>query len=135
MQSEERSHHQAAPSQARSTLQNQKQKHRIRRMEKDVDDMGALRVQAENLAIESMREPGDRVPVRRFRSMKSPNEGVPGESGTNLGIIGDIYDVVKIEKRSARDRVIECNRRQNQQQAENQFSLREDCVVTGRSLS
>ena len=93
------------------------------RMEKHVDGVGARRVQAENLAIEGMREPGDRVPVRRFRGVKGPNDGVPGESGTNLGIVGNVRDVVVIKKWSAGDRVIECNRGQNKQKAENQSSL------------
>src|SRR5713226_3719496 len=92
-------------------------------MEKHVDGMGARRVQAEKLAIESMRQPGDRVPVQRFGGVKGPNDGIPGDSGTNPGIVGNIRGVVEIEKWSAGDRVIECNRCQSQQQAEDYPAL------------
>ena len=117
MQSEERGDRQAAPSQARGTLQNQKQEHRVGRMEKYVGGMVAVRLQAENLAIESIRQPGHRVPVQSVRGAKSPKGGVPGESGPNLGIVRNVNLVVVIEKGSASGRVIECNRRQSKQQA------------------
>ena len=131
MQSEKRGDREAAPSQARGTLQNQKQEHRVGGMEKHVDGVLTRRVQAENLAIESMREPGDRVPVRRFRGLKSPNHGVPAESGTDLGIVGNVNRVVVIEKGSAGDRVIERERGQERAAGREQSASLRDLKNVG----
>jgi hypothetical protein len=104
-------------------------------MEKHVDGMGAGWVQAENLAIESMREPGDRVPVRRFRGVESPNDGVPGEPGTNVEIVGDMELVVVIEKWSAGNGVIERKGCEHEHQAENQSASLWDLKNVGPSRS
>jgi hypothetical protein len=95
--------------------------------------MVAVRVQAENLAIESIREPGHRVPVQSFRGAKSPKGGVPGESGPNLGIVGNVNLVVVIEKGSARNRVVERKGCEGKQQAENQSVFLRDVKNIGSS--
>src|SRR5208282_1989392 len=99
------------------------QEHCVGRMEKYVGGMVAHRVQAVHLAIERVREPGERVPVQSFRGTKSPSHVVPGESGTNLGIVGNVNLVVEIEKWSAGHRVIECHRCQSKQKAKDQSPL------------
>src|SRR5580698_3978059 len=100
-------------------------------MQKHVDGVGTCRVQAKDLAIESMGEPGDRMPVCCRSRAKSPNHCFPGESGADLGIIGDIDAVVEIEERCACDRVVECDCSQNEQKAKNQ-SLRSRTLKNGR---
>ena len=89
-------------------------------MQKHIDDMWSPRIQAEDLAIESVRKPGHRMPVGGVRSAKGPNHGIPREAGTNLRIFVNVSAVVKIQKWGAKDRAVKRERCQSQQKADNQ---------------
>ena len=87
-------------------------------MKKHIDAVGALRIQAKQLAIESMGEPRNRMPVRFLRGRKGPDYGVPSKSRTNLRVVGNVDNIVEIEKRGVRNGVVDGNRREGQQQAD-----------------
>jgi len=85
--------------------------------------MVSRRVQTEKLGIEEVREPGDRVPIQSGGRAKSPNDGAPTESGSDLRIVGNVNRVVVIEKGSAGDRVVERKSGKNEEQAEDQSAF------------
>ena len=126
MQGKKRGDGDTAPNQARRALQNQEQQDRISRMEKHVDGVKSRRIQTKHLAVECIRKPCNRVPVQSFRDLKRPYEGMPGEAGSNLGILRHVNRIVVIEKWSPGHRVVEDNRRQRQQKAENHPPLLRD---------
>src|SRR5450432_3353484 len=80
-------------------------------------------VQMENLAIESVGNPGQRVPVHRIRTAECPGDRVPTQSRLNVKIVGDVLIIVKIEELKMRNRIIESQRQHCQQQAKDEGAL------------
>src|SRR5271165_7075813 len=63
------------------------------------------------------------MPVRLRRGLKRPSHGMPTQAVANVRVFRDVPVVVKIEKRSARDRVVQRNGRKNDEQTEDQVLL------------
>src|SRR5450755_697354 len=81
--------------------------------------MVAGRIQSIKLAIEGMREPGERVPVRGVSRRPGPYKCAPGQPGSHVRILDDIGIIVEIDKGMALDRTVENRRKDYQQQAKN----------------
>ena len=98
------------------TKENEEQ-HNIGRMEQDIHIVITRRVQLEKLIVQSVREPGDRVPVGRVTAGECPGYGFPRQSAANVRIVGDVNVVVKIGESIVRCTVVDGQRGQKQQQA------------------
>ena len=67
-------------------------------MEDHTGEVMPGRPQTEELAIEHVRKPGDRMPVPGMRVAKGPIESVPGQTGSNFGSICDVSGVIKVDE-------------------------------------
>ena len=66
------------------------------------------------LAIEFVREPRNRMPVRVRGCRECPRDRVPGESRLDVGVLRDVEIVVEVEERGANDRVVKSKGCQNE---------------------
>jgi len=55
-------------------------------MDQHAVEMVASRVQGEELVVESVRKPGQRVPIRRVGGRKRPFYGAPRQTAANMEI-------------------------------------------------
>src|SRR5579872_2690482 len=78
---------------------------------------------AEYLTIESVGEPGERVPVSFVESSECPLDRWPTHPCTNVSVVGDVAVVIVVDERMAPDRVVQGKGRQDKKKAENQVSL------------
>ena len=78
----------------REGLQQQEQEGGVGAMEGDVDHMRATGVEAENLTVEHVRDPGERVPVIGLAVHKRPFYAGPSEAGANGGVVVNVVVVV-----------------------------------------
>ena len=63
--------------------------------------MRAARIDVEELAIERVRQPCDRMPGADVIAGKGPVHGIPCEAGLHLGVLRDVKRVVVIDEREA----------------------------------
>src|SRR5579872_4145073 len=92
-------------------------------MQQQVHIMMTGRFHAEDLVVERMREPGERVPVSFVESSERPLDRWPTHPCTNVSVVGDVAVVIVVDERMAADRVVEGKGRQDKKKAENQISL------------
>jgi len=98
MKRKQRTNKQAAPGESRGSLQQQKKKHAVGGMEQDVDFVMSSGVQAEELAVERVREPRQRMIVGGVQGRERPLDGRPGKAATNVRVAGEVGVVVVVEK-------------------------------------
>src|SRR5438093_12904057 len=100
MQGKKRSHREASPGKTGSPLQNQEKQHRVNCVEQESDVMMPGRAEREQSRIQSVREPGERMPVGLPETRECPANRAPRQSvrhvstHVNAGIIIEAYDAV-----------------------------------------
>src|SRR5208283_2432706 len=80
MQGEERSHHCAATNITRRPPQHLEEQQHVHHVPKQVYLVVAARIEDKELAIQSMRKPGKRVPIVRIKGRGRPFDGVPTQT-------------------------------------------------------
>jgi len=53
-------------------------------------------VETENLAVQGMRQPRQRMPVRLLRCAESPCDILPAQSRVHMGIVDDVVEIIQI---------------------------------------
>src|ERR1700691_5555592 len=81
-------------------------------------------IEMKKLGIESVREPGQRMPVRLIERGERPFDRVSMQAGPHLQVAGDIAVVIEVYKTIARHRVVEDERDHHQQEPKYQFVMR-----------
>src|ERR1039458_7228468 len=118
---------QAAPGESRGTLQQQEKKHGVGRMQQDVDFMMGGWVQTEQLAIQSMGKPGQRMVVSGVIGCECPLHRRPSEARSDMWVVGEVRVVVVVEKPVVSYGAVTDEHDGNQKQG------KKDCVVLGAS--
>ena len=89
---------QAAPGESGGGLEQQEKKHGVGRMQQDVDFMMGGWVQTEQLAIQSMGKPGQRMVVSGVIGCECPLHRRPSEARSDVWVVGEVRVVVIVEK-------------------------------------
>ena len=66
-------------------------------------------IQMEELAIEHVGEPGERMPVALVIAGERPLDRLPIETIANVSVVRYVAIVVVVDKRMPADRVVECD--------------------------
>jgi hypothetical protein len=82
-------------------------------MQQNVYVVMANRIELEKLAIQGVRQPGHRMPVRGLKAGECPFHGVPGQTCAHVSVISDVKIVVEICEVVMNDRVVEGKRNQS----------------------
>lgn len=81
------------------------------------------RIQPEKLAVESMGNPGQRMPIGRLTAGKRPLDGIPGQARAHVSVIDNVQIVVEVGESVMYDIVVESQRQQRQQKTQHRASL------------
>ena len=98
VQGEEGGDEGAAPEMTCHFFQGEKEQQSAGDVEKNIGEMGARRVQPIDLAVDHMRQPGQRVPVAHVIERKRPNEAFGRQALFDRGITRDIEWVVEVDE-------------------------------------
>ena len=121
MQRKQRRHHEAAAAEAGRSLQDPEQQHDIQHMQQHVHIVRAGRIQIEELAIQSVREPRQRMPRADAIGGEAPADGVPGHAVLHHGVLRDVDRVVVVDEREAVDAQIQRRGNDDEDQAEREI--------------
>jgi hypothetical protein len=83
-------------------------------MQNDASDVMASRLQPVDLAIEHVREPGQRMPIAGIRPGEGPAHSVPAKACHDLWISPDVIRVVEADELKENRRCVDGNNRQCQ---------------------
>src|SRR5579863_395941 len=92
-------------------------------MQQNINVVVPGRILSKQLAIESVREPGQRMPVGLIKAGNRPLDRVPVQPGANVSVVGDVAVVVEIDEGMMNDRVVERESGEDEKQAENKVAL------------
>jgi hypothetical protein len=87
-----------------------------------------MRVDAEELAVGHVAEPGDRMPVGVVKGREGPADAVDRQAALHQGVAGDVLWIVEHDKVVNRDRHVDGRDGDQQHRAE---AKREGIVVHG----
>ena len=118
MEREQRSHHPTASHVAGRAIQHPEEQQRIQQMNRDVDVVRAGGIVAEELPIQRMREPCQRMPVRGIARRQRPLDGLPMQAGLDVNVLGDVVGVVVVGEGLSVDGVVDGQDRCRQHQAQ-----------------
>ena len=102
---------------------NKKQQQRIRGVQQNAGVMVTDRIELKQLAIEGVRKPGQRMPVRLIERGECPSYRFPVKTRPNMRILGDIAIVVEVHETIARHGIVESKCGHHQQQPQHNFLL------------
>jgi len=85
-----------APDRAGQPSQQAEQQEGVGNMEQEIGDVMAAGVEAIKLAIQHVREPGERMPVAGVTGGERPGDGVRMEPVLDGGVQGDVFGVIVI---------------------------------------
>jgi hypothetical protein len=105
----------APPDRARQSVKQDKKQSTIDAMKQDVDEVMCSGIQAEELAIEHVGQPGDRVPIKRMSIDERPNDSPPGQTGADSWIVEDVIVIVVLNEVEVSSGPIEKARQQRQE--------------------
>ena len=71
-------------------------------MQKQVDVVRAGGIEVEQLAIQRVRKPCQRMPRADVIGGECPANGVPGQAGLHIGVLRDVKGVVVIDEAGSR---------------------------------
>jgi len=77
----------------------------------------------EQLIVERVRQPGERMPVSLLHGGEGPGDRVPGDTVSDVWILSDITIVIVVDERVTIDRVVERQRSHHEQETENYVAL------------
>ena len=98
MNGKERGHQRAAPDRSGHGAENYKDKNRVRSMEEHTRQVVPSRLQTEQLAIEHVRHPGERMPVGNRHCCEGPSNVAPGQTLVNARILPDVSAVIIVDE-------------------------------------
>ena len=117
MPGKQRGDERAGPQRPGQLEQQQQQQHGIRRVKQDIDTMLCPGVQSEQLAIQHVRKPRDRMPVAGVSGGESPLDAGPRQAVLDDAIIRDVILVVVNDKAIVRHRPVSQQRDEREQQS------------------
>ena len=85
--------------------------------------MRTRRIHSEQLTIQCMGKPRQRMPVRRIVSSERPFHRVPSETSSYVRVVGDVVVVVKIDEGIVPNRQVGEHGQQNQGKGEDESPL------------
>src|SRR5579863_2932291 len=88
-------------------------------MQQDVYIMVSNRVQLEQLAVKSVRQPSKGMPVRRLKTGERPFHSLPGQARPYMSVVGNVKVIVEICEVVVNDGVVERKRKHSQEKAQN----------------
>src|SRR5579871_401341 len=91
-------------------------------MKQKADVMVSGRIQSEKLAVESVRKPGQRMPIPGMKRRKGPLHCGPGDARENRRITDDIWKIVQQDKPVVSNRVVKSESGRKQRETNNQSS-------------
>ncbi len=97
----------AAPECSRERAEPEEKQDRVARVKQQVGQVMTRRTQSVKLAIQHVREPRQRVPIRAMNVSEGPLQPRPSQSRRNLRIAGDVIVVIEGEKVQIDDRQID----------------------------
>ena len=102
MEPEEDGHQQARPQRGSHPPQGQEEHEHVDGVDQDVREVvapGMLQAfRAEDLAVEHVREPGQRMPVVVFQAREGPGDRIPGQALGDVLVVVDVAVVVEIDE-------------------------------------
>src|SRR5258708_5712153 len=98
MQSEKERHNKTGPERISQPAQYKETQKRISRVQQDAAQVVAPGGRPENLPVQRMRQPRQRVPVRCFRTGECPFKCFPPQTLLNVPIAGDVVRIVITDK-------------------------------------
>ncbi len=96
MQREERRDHETAPGVARRPFQHQEQQDCVQRVQKYVLVVMRSRVEPEQLDINGVRHPGQRMIIAGVAMRECPENCATGQAVCDVWILGDVFGVVDV---------------------------------------
>src|ERR1035437_2209509 len=111
----------ASPSRRGQAPENQEDQDGIGGMNEQAAEVVPPGVQTKYLAVQHVRQPGERVPVAHFRAAKGPLHARPGEASAHVAVVGDIEVVIVIDEVIAQSREEHPEHDQEQQNAQAQL--------------
>src|SRR5437588_6072583 len=107
MNRKQRRHPKAAPLSAGGSQQQPEQQSNVQGVQQNADKMMARGIQAEQLAIEHVGDPSERVPVGNIESSERPTDVLEREAGLNVRIEGDVGIVIVVNESIAGGGIVE----------------------------
>ena len=101
-------------------------------MEADVREVVPTAVETKQLTIQHVRKQGQRKPVRIAKSSEGPGQTIPRQTGTHLGVFGDIDGIVETDEAVTSDLAI--NRKNSDEQQKVYQQIGERITRVGRRL-
>jgi hypothetical protein len=95
MRGEQRGDAGAAPDGAGHAAQQREQEQRVERVQRDAHPMVRPCIETEALHVEHVRQPSQRMPVRRVRRFESPRDGVRAQAFEHVRVGVDVGAVVE----------------------------------------
>ena len=99
----------AAPAGAGHAAQDGEKQQRVGEVQSQAGRMMAAGIECEQLAIEHVREPGQRMPISGMRGRECPAEARQGQALAHHQVIGDVFGVVIIDETAVKDWPIGAN--------------------------
>ena len=99
MPREQRGDEGAWPDFSRQPEQKREKQRRVHRVKQDADEVVCAGIQAEELAVGHVRNPGERMPVAGVKGGERPAEVRPVQAVFDERIFGDVVGVVIVDKR------------------------------------
>ena len=118
MQGKQPSHHEAATSVAGRSPKHPEEQSRIQGVEENVGVVMSASIQFEELIIQSVRQPGERMPVRGIKSCERPLHRVPVKAGLDLEVANHIVAVIEVNERIMLHRMVERDGGDDEQQSQ-----------------
>src|SRR5882724_2123936 len=117
MDRENRGHESAPPERARHLPEDKKEQRRGQGMNEDVGEMMAGWIEAVELRIHHVRNPGERMPVAGMDMAERPPDSIPTEPAIDPRVFEDVIAVVEIDEvvaeRLSEDEPDECPEKDN----------------------
>ena len=98
MQGEERRDDRASPPGSGDSFEKQEKKQGVRNMNERVHEQMPTGIETKELAVEHMREPGERMPVRGVKSSESPGNPFQRQAAADHGIVPDVKIVIQADE-------------------------------------
>ena len=114
MQGEEGSDGRAAPEGSRHTREDHEEKQRVRDVKQEVDLMVRARLRTEQLHVQHMREPGERVPVTDAGRSERPTCVIEAESREHTIVLDDVGPIVESDESVLRNGCVDHDRYHDQ---------------------
>jgi hypothetical protein len=96
MEGEERGDERSAPDCAGHSPQQAEEQERVGDVKEEIGEVMAGGIETIELAIQEVREPGERMPVARVAGGEGPENVFAGQPGVDLGIIRDVLGVIVV---------------------------------------